>query len=160
MDASGAVAENGLTPAPPPESDALPEGQAAGGIAPGTAESPEADWPEAEDAGPPEEISMDAGIPPPPQPLPAGADEGGPPPGDEGMMPEAGQETAAAAEPVTVVWDPRAAQRQVEEMAREALAKLQTAQSRRENCEERRLAAVERQLRQFQERAKINRDGG
>jgi hypothetical protein len=77
-------------------------------------------------------------------------------PGDEAMA-EAGP--AAEEEPATAVWNARA-QRAVEEMVRQAMAKREAAPPRREASEEGRIEAVERRLQLLEQRARMNRDGG
>jgi hypothetical protein len=143
--------QKGVTTGPPPETGAISEAAQAGATE--AQESPEANWPEADGAEPPAAEPVEAGI----------GEEGGLPPdsapqSDEAMA-EAGPATAAAAEPVTAVWNARA-QQAVEEMVREAMSKHDTATSQREVSQEERLAAVEARLGRLEERGRMNRDGG
>jgi hypothetical protein len=140
--ASGHPAWAGTT-SPRPETDTLTDRQEGSGT--GTGENAGTDWPEADSGSPPAAGRSD---------------------GEEEEGKAAGPVAAEAEEPVTAVWHPEAARREIEQMVREieqmvreTIKNNATAQARREiSQEEDRLAAVETRLRRLEERWRTGRD--
>lgn len=146
--------DNGVKTRPRPEMGALSEAPQASATEAGTDEGGSADSPEADGAGP-----LAA------EPDEAEASEEGElrpssvPQSDEAMT-DAGPATAAAEEePVTAAWS-ASAQRQVEEMVRQAMANRETAPPARDAGGEERIEAMELRLQLLEERTRMNRDGG